>query len=435
MNAPSTASPASDLLRPCFAGFVQFDVREAEPEANLARVEAGLAELAPRTPGLVALPELWATGFAYEHLAELGRRTPELLGALTTLARRHNVLLAGSLIETVACPHGTTYHNTLYLSGPDGVIGSFRKQHLFAPMGETDHFRPGTLPAPLATPLGRLAPLVCFDLRFPELAREMAGRGAGLLLVSAQWPLARLDHWQTLLRARAIENQLFVVAANRCGTTGATAFAGNSMLVGPDGTVLARADAQETAMGQWLDPGELGRVRGRFNTVAARPYPFADRDKVADLPCLQEIVRRHKAVGRRVVFTNGCFDILHPGHVTYLEAARQRGDCLIVGLNSDASIRAIKGPDRPVNREEDRARLLAALGCVDHVVLFEEETPINLITALLPDVLIKGGDWPVEKIVGGREVVAAGGTVTTIELVDGHSTTGLIARIRGGGGN
>ena len=432
MTSPATMPDA--LLRPCFAGFLQFDVRLAAPEENLRRVQAGLAALAPPAPGLVALPELWATGFAYQRLDELGQRTPDLLAALTSLARRHDILLAGSLIEAAEGGDGRRFHyNTLYVTGPDGVLGHFRKQHLFAPMGEEKHFSPGTAPHPLTTPLGHLAPLVCFDLRFPELARSMAGQGAGLLLVSAQWPLARIEHWQTLLRARAIENQLFVVACNRCGTTGDTVFGGHSMLIAPDGTVLAQAGTDETAMGEMLDPAQLAQVRGRFNTVGGRPYPFPDRDKVVPLPELIEIVRRHKAVGRKVVFTNGCFDILHPGHVTYLEAARQRGDCLIVGLNSDASIRAIKGPERPVNREEDRARLLAALGCVDHVVLFEEETPIRLITALLPDVLIKGGDWPIEQIVGGREVVAAGGTVANIELVGDHSTTGLIKRIRQGG--
>ena len=424
--------PTEALLRPCFAGFVQFDVRLADPETNLRRVEAGLAALAPQGPGLVVLPELWATGFAYHRLAELAARTPELLDALAGLSRRHGLLLAGSQVETVPGPDGPTYHNTLYVTGPEGTVGSFRKQHLFVPMGEADHFRPGHCPRPLATPLGLLAPLVCFDLRFPELARTMAGQGAGLMVVSAQWPLARIEHWQTLLRARAIENQLFVVACNRCGTSGDTAFAGASTIIAPDGTVLAQAGSRETAMGRQLDPARLAEVRGRFNTVGACAYPFPDRDKVVELPDLVEIVRRHKAVGRKVVFTNGCFDILHPGHVTYLEAARRRGDCLVVGLNSDASIRAIKGPERPVNREEDRARLLAALGCVDHVVLFAEETPLNLITALLPDVLIKGGDWPVDKIVGGREVMAAGGTVANIDLVGDHSTTGLIARIRQG---
>ena len=136
-------------------------------------------------------------------------------------------------------------------------------------------------------------------------------------------------------------------------------------------------------------------------------------------------------LGRKMVFTNGCFDILHQGHVTYLEAARCQGDCLVVGINSDLSIRAIKGPERPMNQESSRARVLAALGCVDYVVIFGEETPLDLITAIIPDILVKGADWPLEKIVGGAEVLAAGGQVINIPMVDGFSTTALIDTIRG----
>ncbi|MEW6594546.1 MAG: D-glycero-beta-D-manno-heptose 1-phosphate adenylyltransferase [Thermodesulfobacteriota bacterium] len=152
---------------------------------------------------------------------------------------------------------------------------------------------------------------------------------------------------------------------------------------------------------------------------------------MVELPALAEAVARAKGVGRQVVFTNGCFDILHQGHVTYLEAARAEGDLLIVGVNSDRSVRALgKGDDRPVNREESRARVLAALGCVDFVVIFGEETPHRLITTLMPDVLVKGGDWPVDKIVGAPEVLAAGGRVLSIPLVENFSTTSLLGRIR-----
>ena len=411
-------------------GFLQFDVKIGDIDANLAQVKAGLNTLAPSSPGIIALPELWATGFAYDRLPELAARTPETLAALTELAKQYNVLLAGSLPEAVTTGSATRFHNTLYISGPKGLLGSYRKQHLFAPMHEDRHFAPGDNPQPLATPLGAIAPLVCYDLRFPEIAKSMAGKGATILLVNGQWPLARIDNWRTLIQARAIENQMFAIACNRCGTTGSTEFGGHSLIVGPDGTILAEADTTETAKTAHLDPARLAESRNRFNTVGPRPYPPYDQQKTVTLPELEKIVRNHKAVGRKVVFTNGCFDILHTGHVTYLEAARSLGDCLIVGLNSDSSIRAIKGPERPINREQDRARLLAALGCVDHVVLFEEETPLKVITALLPDILIKGGDWAIDQIVGGKEVKEAGGTVANIPLVENFSTTALIQRIR-----
>ena len=418
------------LLAPCVGAFLQINVELGNIDTNLARVETSLRELNPGSPAIIALPELWATGFAYKHLPELAARTPEILTNLSKLARQYNILLAGSLIEAVTKKSGSHYHNTLYITGPDGVLGSYRKQRLFAPMDEDRHFTPGDRPLPVSTPLGNIAPLICYDLRFPELAKTMAGQGASILLISGQWPLARVENWRTLVQARAIENQMFAIACNRCGATGDTVFGGHSMIVGPDGTILAEAGKEAGLATATLDPDKLAETRKRFNTVGPRPYPPYDQAKTTPLEELVNIVHNHKAVGRKVVFTNGCFDILHTGHVTYLEAARSLGDCLIVGLNSDSSIKAIKGPERPINKEQDRARLLAALGCVDHVVLFEEETPIKVITALLPDVLIKGGDWAIDQIVGGKEVTEAGGTVANIPLVADFSTTSLIERIR-----
>lgn len=132
----------------------------------------------------------------------------------------------------------------------------------------------------------------------------------------------------------------------------------------------------------------------------------------------------------KVVFTNGVFDILHAGHVMYLEAARALGDVLVVGLNTDDSVRRIKGPTRPVNTEMDRAAVLAALRCVDHVVLFDGDTPLELIEALIPDVLVKGGDYTRDTIVGADIVELHGGIVTTIPLLEGRSTTSIIAKAR-----
>jgi D-beta-D-heptose 7-phosphate kinase/D-beta-D-heptose 1-phosphate adenosyltransferase len=139
--------------------------------------------------------------------------------------------------------------------------------------------------------------------------------------------------------------------------------------------------------------------------------------------------RRSKSERRRVVFTNGVFDILHRGHVEYLAKARQMGDLLVVGLNSDASVRRIKGPSRPVNLQDDRAVVLAALACVDCVVVFEEDTPLKLIELLVPDVLVKGADWKAGDIVGADVVLRNGGRVETVDLVHGKSTTDLIRKI------
>jgi rfaE bifunctional protein nucleotidyltransferase chain/domain len=149
----------------------------------------------------------------------------------------------------------------------------------------------------------------------------------------------------------------------------------------------------------------------------------------------QAILRfgREKRNGRRVVFTNGCFDLLHPGHIKSLEQARELGEALIVGLNSDASVRELKGAGRPVLPERERAEILAALECVDAVVIFNAPTPREIIARLLPDVLVKGGDWPGDQIVGREEVEAAGGRVVSVPVVPGYSTTDILRKIREGG--
>jgi rfaE bifunctional protein nucleotidyltransferase chain/domain len=141
---------------------------------------------------------------------------------------------------------------------------------------------------------------------------------------------------------------------------------------------------------------------------------------------------RESRNGRSVVFTNGCFDLLHPGHIASLEQARRLGDALLVGINSDASVRQLKGPGRPIFPQGERAEILAALECVDAVIIFDELDPREVIAQLLPDVLVKGGDWPSDQIVGREEVEAAGGRVVSIPIVPGYSTSAILQRIRDG---
>jgi D-glycero-beta-D-manno-heptose 1-phosphate adenylyltransferase len=155
--------------------------------------------------------------------------------------------------------------------------------------------------------------------------------------------------------------------------------------------------------------------------------------KVVDWEATARWVADLQGQGKLAVFTNGCFDLLHVGHVRYLEAARSLGDGLIVGVNTDASVKRLgKGPGRPLTPEGDRARLLAALACVDRVVLFGEDTPLALITLLTPDILVKGGDYQLDEIVGREVVLARGGRVVALPFVPGYSTTGLIDRLRSG---
>lgn len=133
--------------------------------------------------------------------------------------------------------------------------------------------------------------------------------------------------------------------------------------------------------------------------------------------------------GKRIVFTNGCFDILHRGHVTYLTEARKLGDLLVVGVNSDASVKRLKGPSRPINNETDRSYVLSQLKAVDFTEIFTEDTPLNLILKVQPKILVKGGDWKIDQIVGGKEVIASGGDVFSLNFVDGYSTTNVINKI------
>lgn len=150
---------------------------------------------------------------------------------------------------------------------------------------------------------------------------------------------------------------------------------------------------------------------------------------------LAPVLKNLQNQGQKVVFTNGVFDLLHLGHVTYLQEARKKGDLLVVGLNSDASVRRIKGPLKPLLPLEERAEMLLALSCVDYTTFFEEDDPYNIIKILRPDVLVKGGDWAIDKMIGGDLVQSWGGKVLNIPVVEGRSTTNLIQMVRERFGN
>lgn len=413
------------------AGFFQSAITPAAPAVNLDRLRSALQQDPPAPGTLLVLPELWATGFVYPQLAELSRETPRLLEQLSELAAQYQIVLAGSLVERVDGDQGILLYNTLFFSTSDGLAGKIRKQHLFSSWREDEWLTAGDSPRPVTTVSGLVGGLVCFDLRFPETARIQCQQGASLLVVSAQWPLARIDQWRTLLQARAIENQTFIVAGNGCGMFNDIELGGHSLIIGPDGEILRETGGKEKLAVLALDPQRQQQLRERFNTVGPAPYPFDDQEKVLTLEACIRIVGLRKKQGQRIVFTNGCFDILHAGHVDYLQQARKQGDFLVVGLNSDRSIRSIKGEKRPINEESRRARVLAGLGCVDAVVLFSEDTPLELITALLPHVMVKGADWQEDAIVGAREVTANGGRVVRIPFATETSTTTIIEKIRG----
>lgn len=413
-------------------GFLQFEIQQGDVSANFKQVKEELCNLNPPAGSLIALPEMWATGFVYNELAQLSSNIPALLEELENLAESYGIILAGSLPCKQVIDGHENLVNRLFFSGSgQKTVPGIDKQNLFSFWKEDQWFSPGEMAKPVhLAPEATIGGLVCYDLRFPEAAQSQCRQGADILLMSAQWPLARIQHWKILLQARAIENQCFVIAANACGHWDKLQLGGNSMLVAPDGEILAEAGEGPESLSMEFNREVQKELRERFNTVAAAPWSKDDSEKVFSLEQLTRVVSNRRRIGQKIVFTNGCFDILHAGHVDYLQKARQQGDFLVLGLNNDQSISSIKGPERPVNEELQRARVLAALGCVDAIVLFGDDTPINLITTLCPDVLVKGADWQEDEIVGAVEVKAGGGRVERIAFTSQTSTTAMIQRIR-----
>jgi omega-amidase len=218
------------------AAAVQFTIVLGDVDANLVQVRQALQRLATQGVQLAVLPEMWSSGFAYRELNQLAQRTPELVRELEQLSAEYRMVIVGSLPE----PHGDKVYNTSYLVDNGRLVGSYRKLHLFSLMGEDRSLDSGDRAVVLETSVGKVGLMICYDLRFPELARRLTLDGAEIIVVPGEWPKPRDDHWHTLLRGRAIENQLFVVAANCCGVVGKLDFFGGSLILGPKGEILAQ---------------------------------------------------------------------------------------------------------------------------------------------------------------------------------------------------
>lgn len=408
-------------------GIIQFSIEIGNIKHNLDRVVSYLNNLGEEGVRLVVLPEMWATGFAYQKLPDLAAETPRLIATLQDMASAYRMAVVGSLAEQ---ENGRVYNTAFLLDGERGLVGKYRKIHPFPPTEEDRHFTAGRDLPVFETDFGKVGVVICYDLRFSELCRNLANKGATFIIVCAEWPLLRLEHWQILTAARAIENQCFVVATNCSGTDGKIIFAGHSRIIGPDGAILCEAGEKECFVAREIDPSQVEKTRHSFNTVHSSPLksmPY--QDKVLSPDEAKKLIMRLKLEAKRIVFTNGCFDILHVGHARYLAEAKNQGDFLIIAINSDQSVRAIKGPARPINSEKDRAELLAALACVDAVVIFSEKTPYALIDVFKPDVLVKGSDWEEKDIVGADIVKSYGGRVVRIPLSEGASTSEIIKYI------
>jgi predicted amidohydrolase len=242
----SETSGESKLIN---AAAIQFNVKQGDVDANLAYVRAALQRAADIGANLVVLPEMWSSGFAYKNLNELAGHTAGIVKELVKLSQELKLVIVGSMPE----PHGKKVFNTVYVADNGRLAGTYRKLHLFSLLGEDKAFDSGDAWLLADTSIGKVGVIICYDLRFPELSRRLALEGADVICVPAQWPKPRQEHWRTLLRARAIENQLFVVACNACGPIGKLDLFGMSMIIDPKGEVLAEAGEAECEIAAQLD--------------------------------------------------------------------------------------------------------------------------------------------------------------------------------------
>ncbi len=249
------------------AALIQFDIRLGDVDWNLAMAKKHIARLAQQGARLVLLPEMWTTGFANERIKELSESTPIVLQDLSEVSRRLSLTIIGSLPEKVS----EGVYNTAYVVDTDGsVAGVYRKVHLFSPTSEDRYFQPGREAVVATTSLGPIGLMICYDLRFPELCRSLALRGAKIVAVMAQWPALRVAHWNVLLQARAIENQLFILAVNRCGQDGDLVYAGHSRIISPWGEVMARAAKRPATLSAMLDLRLIEQTRNQIPCLKER---------------------------------------------------------------------------------------------------------------------------------------------------------------------
>lgn len=249
------------------AAIIQFDIRRGELEWNLAVAKQRIASLAKQGARLVLLPEMWSTGFANDRLKELSETTPRVLEDLSVVAKKLRLTVIGSLPEK----RKDGFSNTAYVVDRDGsVAGIYRKVHLFSPTAEDRYFEPGRKAVVCQTSLGPIGLMICYDLRFPELCRSLTLGGAKMVAVLAEWPAERVAHWKVLLKARAIENQLFVLGANRCGQDGGLVYAGHSRIISPYGEVMASAGKRPATLSAAVDLSLVERTRKQIPCLQER---------------------------------------------------------------------------------------------------------------------------------------------------------------------
>jgi predicted amidohydrolase len=248
------------------AAAIQFNLKLGDVDANMESALNGIERAAAAGAQIAVLPEMWSSGYDYRRLAELSDRTPEVLERLCAVSKANDIILVGSLPEK----QNDILYNMATVIEDGSIKGSYRKLHMFSTMGEDRFLSPGNSTLVVDTKIGRVGVAICYDLRFPELFRKMALDGAELICIPAEWPKPRQEHWRTLLRARAIENQLFIAAANCCGIQGKLDFFGMSLLISSKGEVLAEAGETDMVLSASFDRKEMQTYREQIRCFADR---------------------------------------------------------------------------------------------------------------------------------------------------------------------
>lgn len=242
------------------AAAIQFTVKQGDVDENFNHVRITLEKAAEKGVQLAVLPEMWSSGFSYKNLNELAKRTAVIVQELCELSRKLEMVIVGSQPE----PNEDKVFNTIHLIDKGNIIGKYRKLHLFSLLGEDRAFDSGDNYLLAETSIGKIGVIICYDLRFPELSRRLAIEGAQVICVPAQWPKPRQEHWRTLLRARAIENQLFIVACNSCGLVGKLDLFGMSMIINPKGEIISEAGEEECIISGILDMDMMNEWRAQI---------------------------------------------------------------------------------------------------------------------------------------------------------------------------
>ena len=246
-------------------GIIQLDIHLGEINRNVNYALSNIQNMVEKRVRLIVLPELWSSGFDYKHLEKIAETTPKILKKISQLVTDNTIV-----IGTMPQIKKEKLYNVAFLINKKGLLGEYQKIHLFTPTGENKHFTPGKESAVIDTHLGKIGLLICYDLRFPEIARCLTLKGAEILAISAAWPLERIEHWRILLQARAIENQLFVIAANASGIQNKIKMGGHSAVISPDGRCLVEADRFKTILITEIDLDKVYAFRQEIPCLKSR---------------------------------------------------------------------------------------------------------------------------------------------------------------------